>query len=281
MAGAFPDRAVLESALDLAARAPSPQNTQPWRWRVTGASLHLHADFGRGVAASDAARRDVLLSCGAILDHCVVALAAAGWVPQVRRFPESADSGHVALLEVIEGPPNEGDRELAAAARRRRSDRDRYRVARLPAGTLELLSVHAARRGVEFGVVPRIRWARGADDTVALRFADGSEGDAAAAGDGAVLIVLATGRDDDPARVAAGEALSNILLSATAMGLSSCTVSEPLHDARSRLALACEVFDGQAYPQVLIRVGLARPGGILAAATVRRTAAQTTTWEHE
>ena len=278
MAGAHPDRAVLEAVLDLAARAPSPQNSQPWRWQVDDAGLHLHADWSRAVADSGAGRRDVLISCGAVLDHCAVALAAEGWRPHVRRFPMPDDPGHIALFDVIEHPAQPGHRELAAAIGSRRSDRREFPEARLPAGTLELLSVHAARRGVDFAVVPRTRWVRDEHGHVALRFPGGAVGGRNASADGALLLTLGTAGDDEIDRVRAGETLSHLLLAATALGLASCALTDPLHDGRNRLALGCEVFDGESYPQVLIRVGAApetpqAPGG-----SDRRSLQQTTTW---
>lgn len=281
MAGAHPDRAVLEAVLNLAARAPSPRNSQPWRWQVDGAGLHLHADWSRAVAASGAGRRDVLISCGAVLDHCAVALAAAGWRPHVRRFPMPDDPGHIALFEVIEHSAQPGHRELAAAIGSRRSDRREFPEVRLPAGTLELLSVHAARRGVDFAVVPRTRWVRDEHGEVALRFTGGAVGGRGTPGpDGAVLLALGTAGDDEIDRVRAGETLSHLLLAATALGLASCALTDPLHDGRNRLALGCEVFDGESYPQALIRVG-ATPETTQAPGTSdRRSLQQTTTWTH-
>ncbi|WP_348729283.1 nitroreductase [uncultured Mycolicibacterium sp.] len=269
---------MLEAVLDLAARAPSPRNSQPWRWQVDDAGLHLHADWSRAVADSGAGRRDVLISCGAVLDHCTVALAAEGWRPHVRRFPTLDDPGHIALFEVIEHPAQPGPRELAAAIGSRRSDRREFPEARLPAGTLELLSVHAARRGVDFAVVPRTRWGRDERGEVALRFPGRAVGDRSANADGAVLLTLGTAGDDEIDRVRAGETLSHLLLAATALELASCALTDPLHDGRNRLALGCEVFDGESYPQVLIRVGAApetpqAPGG-----SDRRSLQQTTTW---
>ena len=278
MAGAHPDRAVLEAVLDLAARAPSPQNSQPWRWQVDDAGLHLHADWSRAVADSGAGRRDVLISCGAVLDHCAVALAAEGWRPHVRRFPMPDDPGHIALFDVIEHPAQPGHRELAAAIGSRRSDRREFPEARLPAGTLELLSVHAARRGVDFAVVPRTRWVRDEHGHVALRFPGGAVGGRNASADGALLLTLGTAGDDEIDRVRAGETLSHLLLAATALGLASCALTDPLHDGRNRLALGCEVFDGESYPQVLIRVGTAPETPQAPGASDRRSLQQTTTW---
>ena len=78
-------------------------------------------------------------------------------------------------------------------------------------------------------------------------------------------------------RLRAGETLSHITLTATAMGLASCPLTEPLNDMRSRLALACEVFDGEAHPQTLIRLGLPPVDDVSQPPTERRPANETTT----
>ena len=270
----FPDRVTLESVLDVASRAPSSGNLQPWLWQVDGAALHLYADWRRQAGESPTDRRDVLLGCGAVLDHCSVALAAAGWSPRVRRFPDGGHDSHLAILEVVEQPPNAGYLELAGAIPRRRADRRRYPARRIPAATLELLYIRAARMGVELAVVPRSRWVRHEDGSVALRVPEvAGEPD-----DDAVLLVIGTRQDNDDMRLRAGEALSNLMLTATTMGLASCPLTEPLNDMRSRLALACEVFDGEAHPQTLIRLGLPPVDDASQPLTGRRPANETTTW---
>ncbi len=269
----FPDRAALTSVLDVAARAPSLANRQPWRWLVDDSAVRLYADWSRQGGDTPTDRRDVLLGCGAVLDHCAVALAAAGWRPRVWRFPGGGDNGALAVLEVAEQPPGPVHLELAAAIPLRRADRRRYPARRIPPATLELLYIRAARMRVELAVVPRSRWVRGEDGNVTLRFiAAPVEPD-----DDAVLLVLGTREDNDEMRLRAGEALSHLTLTATAMGLVSCPLTEPLNDMRSRLGLACEVFDGGAHPQALIRLGLP-PDEPPPPPTERRPVSETTTW---
>ncbi len=274
MSTAFPDQVTLESVLDVAARAPSSGNLQPWRWRVDGAAIHLYADSRRQVALSPTDRRDVLLGCGAVMDHCAVALAAAGWSPRVRRFPDGVHGNHLAILEVVERPPKAGLLELAVAMSRRRADPRRYPDRPMPPAALEVLYVRAARLGVDMAVVPRSRWVRHDDGNIALR----SPGVAGEPADGAVLVVLGTRQDNDDTRLRAGEALSQITLTATAMGLASCPLTEPLNDMRSRLGLACEVFDGEAHPQALIRLGLPPVEAMARQPTERMPVSETTTW---
>ena len=274
LAIAFPDRITLENALGLAARAPSAGNLQPWRWEVSGAAMHLYADWRRQAGESPTDRRDVLLGCGAVLDHCAVALAAAGWSPRVRRFPDGLDDSHLAILEVVEQPPTAANLELAVAIARRRADLRRYPARRIPPATLELLYIRAARLGVALAVVPRSRWMRNEDGSIELRFANSG----AEPNDDAVLLVLGTRQDDDGMRLLAGEALSHLTLTATAMGLASCPLTEPLNDMRTRLGLSCEVFDGEAHPQALIRLGLPPADDMPQPGTERRPVSETTTW---
>ena len=274
LAIAFPDRITLENALGLAARAPSAGNLQPWRWEVSGAAMHLYADWRRQAGESPTDRRDVLLGCGAVLDHCAVALAAAGWSPRVRRFPDGLDDSHLAILEVVEQPPTAANLELAVAIARRRADLRRYPARRIPPATLELLYIRAARLGVALAVVPRSRWMRNEDGSIELRFANSG----AEPNDDAVLLVLGTRQDDDGMRLLAGEALSHLTLTATAMGLASCPLTKPLNDMRTRLGLSCEVFDGEAHPQALIRLGLPPADDMPQPGTERRPVSETTTW---
>lgn len=274
----FPDAATLETVLDVAARAPSLRNLQPWRWRVDGETVHLYADWSRRAGDTPADRRDVLLGCGAVLDHCIVALAAAGWHPSVRRFPDRTDNSHLAILEVIEQPPRGGWRELASAIPRRRADRRPYGTRRIAPGSLELLYIRARRLDVDVQVVPTSRWTRLDDGAVELHYPTGAGEQSNETPDGAVLLVVGTRSDGDDMRLRAGEALSHLTLTATAMNFASCPLTEPLNDTRSRLALACEVFDGAAYPQALIRIGRPLEDAEPPAPTERRAARDVTVW---
>jgi nitroreductase len=272
----MPDRATLEVAIETASRAPSLRNLQPWRWHVGDDGVRLLADWQRGAGDGISARRDVLLGCGAVLDHCALALAAAGWIPRVHRSARPDPDSPLAILEVIGQMPAGSHGELFGAITARRADRRPYRAPQLAPGTLELLHVRAARMQVELSVVPRVRWARRGDGAVELRY--GESADRTAAVDDAVMLVLATRRDDDVSRLRAGEALSRVLLSATALGLATCPLTEPLNDPRGRLALACEVFDGDAHPQALVRLGVPDSHGEPPPPSPRRGVSETTTW---
>ncbi|MFZ0832501.1 MAG: nitroreductase, partial [Mycobacterium sp.] len=248
-------------------------------WRVSREGVHLYADRSRQLGDAESDRRDVLLSCGAVLDHCVVALAAHGWHTRLRRFPNPSDHDHLALIEIIEAPATEPSRELATAISRRRADRRRYGAGPIPSGTLELLYIRAARRQVTLGVVPALRWSRRDDTGVALRYGETAGNADATHGHDGVLLVLGTDTDEDSMRLQAGETMSRLLLSANALGLASCPLTDPLKQTRDRLALACEVFDGDGYPQALIRLGQAPADGDPLPVVERLSLAETTSWD--
>src|ERR1700751_170529 len=115
MTACFPDAGTTQTALALATRAPSVHNTQPWRWLVGEESLHLYSDPNRQLPKTDPDGRDLILSCGAALNHCVVAFAALGWRAKVTRLPNPADSNYLPAIELSPATPDPLDIALAAA----------------------------------------------------------------------------------------------------------------------------------------------------------------------
>src|ERR1700739_3688182 len=144
----FPDAGTVRTVLTLASRAPSVHNTQPWRWRVDAASLHLYADPSRQLPTPDPEGRVLILSCGGALNHCVVAFAAVGWLSKVTRLPNPADPNHLAAIELSPYPADSVDIALAAAIPRRRTDRRHYSSWPVPVGDVALMAARAARNGV-------------------------------------------------------------------------------------------------------------------------------------
>lgn len=114
MSSTRPELEVIRDAVQLACRAPSIHNSQPWRWVAEGATLHLFADLTRVMTAADPEGREIYLSCGAVLDHLITAMASAGWEANLQRFPDPLDPLHVATLDFRPGP-----RELTQTAEAR------------------------------------------------------------------------------------------------------------------------------------------------------------------
>ena len=99
-----------------------------------------------------------------------------------------------------------------------------------------------------------------------------------AAEDNAVMVALGTETDDDLARLRAGEATSLVLLSATAMGLASCPVTEPLEVPRTREAMRTDVFGNSGYLQMLVRFGWAPVNADPLPVTPRRPLPEVADW---
>ena len=297
----FPDAGTVRTVLSLASRAPSVHNTQPWRWLVGTQSLHLYSDVSRQLPNIDPDGRDLILSCGAALNHCVVALAAVGWQAKVTRLPNPADPNHLAAIELSRSTADSLDIALAAAIPRRRTDRRHYSSWTVPVGDIALMAARAARNGVTLcqvddidklhKIVAESVWDHMTHDYLveltewsgryasiagvparntpksdprakipsryfagpALAMSAGSS----PADDKAVVLALGTRSDDRLAQLRAGEATSLVLLTATAMGLASCPVTEPLESAETRAAVRSDIFGDSGHPQMLLRVGWA------------------------
>ncbi|AHH15610.1 hypothetical protein NONO_c08030 [Nocardia nova SH22a] len=119
-----PDRSIIVAALQLAARAPSVHNTQPWQWEFDGTRLQLSSDSDRQLTVADPSGRQEVISCGAMLHHSRIAFAAQGYPITVHYSPEESRHDLLAVAEFdTPRPPSNRERALAAAIRERRSDR--------------------------------------------------------------------------------------------------------------------------------------------------------------
>ena len=319
----FPDAGTVRTALTLATRAPSVHNTQPWRWRVDATSLHLYSDASLQLPNTDPDGRDLILSCGATLNHCVIALAALGWQAKVVRLPNPADPTHLAAIELLPLAADQLDIMLAAAIPRRRTDRRHYSFWPVPIGDIALMAARAARNGVTLRqvdatdklnkIVAQSVWTHATNHDYLAELTAWSGRYASVAGvparntpvsdpnaaipsrvfaapalamptgsspvdDNAVMLVLGTQTDDRLAWLRAGEATSVVLLTATAMGLASCPVTEPLEIAETRESVRSDIFGGSNYPQMLLRVGWAPINADPLPATPRRDLSDVVEW---
>lgn len=174
MDASFPDAGTLHAVFAQTQRAPSIHNSQPWRWRVGETTLNLFADPDVQLPHTDPEGRDRILSCGAALHHCVVALAAMGWRAQINRMPNPADPDHLAVLELFRAPTTESDIALSTAAQQRRTDRRRYSGRAVPADTLTGLGTRLQHYGITVrDVRARTRLARIVAQSVRQHAADG------------------------------------------------------------------------------------------------------------
>lgn len=145
------DSGAVHAALELAGRAPSVHNTQPWRWQLGEAVIHLYADTARWLPATDPDGRDLLMSCGAWLHHLRTALAASDIGVTVDRLPDPDDADLLAVVALrpgADGIDSTLAAEQAAAIGARHSDRRRFAEWPVPEAFLAQLMECAADQGV-------------------------------------------------------------------------------------------------------------------------------------
>ena len=115
---------VIKNAVQLACRAPSLHNSQPWHWVAEAGTVQLYLDKDRILYSADHLGREALIGCGAALDHFRVAMAAAGWTANVDRFPNPNNPLHLASIDFSPIKfVTEGHRRRADAVLLRRTDR--------------------------------------------------------------------------------------------------------------------------------------------------------------
>ena len=123
------DTEIIAKAIQLACRAPSLHNSQPWRWVVGDAAVDLFADHERVLRSADRSGREAIISCGAALDHFRIAMAAAGWKTNVDPFPNPNDRDHLASLDFAPAHyVTTAERDRADAILSRRTDRLPFRA---------------------------------------------------------------------------------------------------------------------------------------------------------
>ncbi|NNH69579.1 hypothetical protein HLB23_06805 [Nocardia uniformis] len=119
-----PDDSTVLAAMRSAIRAPSVHNTQPWRWRFDGTRLDLYADADRLLATTDPMGRQLVISCGSVLDHARTAFADRGWHTETVRLPNPQRPERLATIGFCPWhEPGADIRLRARAIERRRTDR--------------------------------------------------------------------------------------------------------------------------------------------------------------
>ncbi|HEV2451014.1 MAG TPA: hypothetical protein VGS62_03710 [Streptosporangiaceae bacterium] len=139
-----------------AVTAPSMHNTQPWRFRITGAgyTIELRADPARMLPAADPDGRATHIACGAALFNLRAAAAATGVNTEIRLLP---DLGQPLLLAGVRlagrHRPTSWDRELAAAIPRRQTNREPFSARPVPPGIRAELAEAAGLEGARLDLL--------------------------------------------------------------------------------------------------------------------------------
>jgi hypothetical protein len=123
------DTKLITTAVELACRAPSLHNSQPWRWVAGSTSVDLFVDPHRTVPSTDRSGREAIISCGAALDHLRVAMLASGWHAEIKRLPNPNNLDHLAATDFASiDYVTQARRDRADAILRRRTNRLPFRA---------------------------------------------------------------------------------------------------------------------------------------------------------
>lgn len=247
----------LAGLVELACRAPSVANSQPWAWGVQPGVVWLEADDRRRLTDTDPDGRDLVISCGAALHHAQVAALALGWEPRVRRTGDVGPA--LARLDLAPAPPRA---EGVAALLERTTDRRRFTSWPVPGERVAALAAAASSWGGRalpiLDPLDRVRVQRLVAEAAAGGAGDPSVARARAQGElhpGDGLLLLAGDADDPGAWLVAGEALGAVYLAAARDGLTVVPLRSVVAAPATRERLRADVLGRRAEPLLLVRVG--------------------------
>lgn len=243
--------------VELACHAPSVANSQPWHWRVRANRITLSIDRSRVLPHEDPTGRNVVISCGAALDHLCTAARALGVGTNVTRLPEGPGSDVLATIDLSPGAPSAAAADEIANLRARCTDRRRLTTWPVPSWALEALATEARQRGTRaFPVIDKrarfrlealtqreyVESVLGAGPTPeSLALVESSDG----------VIALGGPEDGPQAWLRTGEALSALWLRATRDGLAIVPMRLP---AGIDVTGASRVASEGTQPHLLVRV---------------------------
>lgn len=139
---------LIRELVNTACLAPSVENTQPWSWRIVADdTVELSADRTRQLVSVDPLGRELVVSCGAALDHFVVAADSFGLTATVEEFPGGDDRDLLARVRLGPGVLSDAGVERLAAMENRHTDRRGSSNWPVPVDRVERLAQTATRGG--------------------------------------------------------------------------------------------------------------------------------------
>lgn len=138
-----PDQA--REVVELAVRAPSLHNTQPWCFVLREGALELRADRSRQLPGTDPEGRQLTISCGAALFGARLGVRVLGYLPSVDLVPEDWQPDLLARVHLGGTAPMDAQEvALANAVATRRSLRSGFIAGDVEASVLTAVQQAAA-----------------------------------------------------------------------------------------------------------------------------------------
>lgn len=147
------DAQLVRAMAEAARWAPSVHNTQPWLFRAVPDGMAVLADHDRTLPVLDPTGRLRSISGGAAVLNAEVALAAAGFEPEVALVPDAGCPDLLAVVGVAHvREASDLDRRLAGAVPQRRAHRRVYGHEPAPEGLLADAATDATGLGARLTV---------------------------------------------------------------------------------------------------------------------------------
>jgi nitroreductase len=241
------DEDQVRSVLHAAMAAPSPHDRESGRFLCTATTIELYTD--------DPDNRELLLSCGAALVNLRLAIRALGVHPAVQLLPDPHRTNLLAVIRPLgHTVVRSGDRELADAIFRRRTDRGPHTGPIPPAVVAGLRQAAKTERAWLFTLRPaHLSILRG----LVHQAQEDQHHDPALVTE-PLIAVIGTFHDSPLARLQAGQATQRVLLAATVAGLPASLLSQVLAVPATRKQLR-ELIVGGLWPQAVLQIGYGAP----------------------
>ncbi|MBX3146987.1 MAG: nitroreductase family protein [Gemmatimonadales bacterium] len=144
----------LRALVRFATRAPSSHNSQPWRFRLVGETLELRIDPSRRLPIVDPNDRELLISCGAALEHLRIAAHRFCLADAVTINPDPHDPELVARIRLAgRRDPSPNDQAIFDAISTRHTYRGPMEPRPIAPPLVDQLILEARRAGARLAIL--------------------------------------------------------------------------------------------------------------------------------